>query len=198
MSAPYIRPGRALVEAEDAGHVDQREEVDDAEPAAAAAERRGQVQPAAGRGRGGSARTPTGPSRSRRAAARSVPRSRTNSRIRIADRDGRQPEDDRRAAPADRGDQRHADERDDDGPDVAAGDMGADREPAPLGRELLGQQAVADRMLGRPADPRRDVRDGVRHEARRERRSARTRHRTGSRRSRAAGGARRPGSARRS
>jgi len=29
----------------------------------------------------------------------------------------------------------------------------ADREPAPIRRELLGQQAVADRMLRRPADP---------------------------------------------
>ena len=72
-------------------------------------------------------------------------------------------------APADRRDERDADERDDDGADVPAGDVGADGEPATLGRELLGQQTVADRVLRRPADPRRDVRDGVGHEARRER-----------------------------
>ena len=47
--------------------------------------------------------------------------------------------------------------RDDDRADVAAGDVGADREPAPLGRELLGEQAVADRVLRRAADPRHDV-----------------------------------------
>ncbi len=49
--------------------------------------------------------------------------------------------------------------------DVAAGDVGADREAAPLGRELLGEQAVADRVLRRAADARRDVRDGERDEA---------------------------------
>ena len=62
-------------------------------------------------------------------------------------------------APADGGDERHADDRHDDGADVAAGDVGADGEAAPLRRELLGQQAVADRVLRRAADARRDVRD---------------------------------------
>ena len=51
-----------------------------------------------------------------------------------------------------------AEEGHDDGPDVAAGDVGADREAAPLRRELLGEQAVADRVLRRAADPRQDVR----------------------------------------
>ncbi len=74
--------------------------------------------------------------------------------------DGRQAEHDRGAAPADRGDQRHADEGHDHRPDVAAGDVGADREASPLRRELLGQQAVADRVLRRAADPRQDVGDG--------------------------------------
>ena len=40
------QPGRRLVEAEDLGHVDQREEVDHAEAAAAATQGRRQVQPA--------------------------------------------------------------------------------------------------------------------------------------------------------
>jgi hypothetical protein len=37
-------------------------------------------------------------------------------------------------------------------------------EPAALGRELLGQQAVADRVLWRAADPRHDVGDAERQE----------------------------------
>ena len=37
-------------------------------------------------------------------------------------------------------------------PDVAAGDVGADGEAASLDRELLGEQAVADRVLWRTAD----------------------------------------------
>ena len=44
--APYIRPGRLVVEADDARQVDQREQVDDPEPAAAAAEDRRQEHPA--------------------------------------------------------------------------------------------------------------------------------------------------------
>jgi pyruvate,water dikinase len=44
-------------------------------------------------------------------------------------------------------DQAVADDRNGDGADVPAGDMGTDRKAAPLGRELLGQQAVADRVL---------------------------------------------------
>ncbi len=83
--------------------------------------------------------------------------------------DGRQTESDRRASPADREDQRRSDHRDDDGPDISASDVCADREPASFGRELLGQQAVADRMLRRPADARGDVRDGECGERRRER-----------------------------
>ena len=39
------QPGRPFVEADDPGHVEQREQVDDAETAPAAAERGGQVQP---------------------------------------------------------------------------------------------------------------------------------------------------------
>ena len=53
---------------------------------------------------------------------------------------------------------------DDDRPDVAAGDVGADREAAPILWELLGEQAVADGMLRRAADPRRDVGDRERGE----------------------------------
>ena len=38
-------------------------------------------------------------------------------------------------------------------PDVPTGDVRADREPTPLGRELLGEEAVPDRVLRRAADP---------------------------------------------
>ncbi len=51
-----------------------------------------------------------------------------------------------------------------DRPDVAAGDVGADREAPAVLRELLGEQPVADRVLRRSADPRRDVDDGKRRE----------------------------------
>jgi hypothetical protein len=44
--------------------------------------------------------------------------------------------------------------------------VGADREAAPFGRELFGQQAVADRVLRRATDARRDVRDREGHEVR--------------------------------
>ena len=44
-------------------------------------------------------------------------------------------------------DQRRPDDGDEDRPDVAAGDVGTDREPASLRRVLLGEQPVADRVL---------------------------------------------------
>ena len=72
-------------------------------------------------------------------------------------------------APVERRDQRDADQRHDHRADIAARDVGADREPAPFGRELLGEQAVADRMLGRAADPPDDVGDRERDEVGRER-----------------------------
>ena len=61
--------------------------------------------------------------------------------------------------------QRHAEQRDDDRADVAAGDVRGDREPAAVGRELLGEEAVADRVLRRAADARQDVGHGERQEA---------------------------------
>ena len=79
------------------------------------------------------------------------------------------PKHDRGTTPADGRDQRRTDDGDDDRPDVPAGDVRADREAATFRRELLGQQAVAHGVLGRPADPRHDVRDRERREARRER-----------------------------
>ena len=75
------------------------------------------------------------------------------------DCDGRQSEEDGRTPPPDSGDERRPDDRDDDRADVAAGDVGADGEAASLRRELLGQQAVADRVLGEP--PIRDVIFGI-------------------------------------
>ena len=59
----------------------------------------------------------------------------------------------RRAAPADRRDERRPDERDNHRPDIAARDVGADREPAPLRRELLGEETVPDRVLWGTSDP---------------------------------------------
>ena len=85
--------------------------------------------------------------------------SRTNSRIASAIDDRRDPEDDRRRPPAEGAISAAPDERHDHRADVAAGDVGADREAAPLRRELLGEEAVADRVLRRPADPRHDVDD---------------------------------------
>ena len=68
----------------------------------------------------------------------------------------RERDDDRRDAerhhhqpPAERGDHRRPDDCHDDGPDIAAADVGADREATPVLGELLGQQPVADRMLRR-------------------------------------------------
>ena len=43
--------------------------------------------------------------------------------------------------------------------DVAAGDVGADGEAPPLGWELLGEEAVPDRMLRRATDAGDDVRE---------------------------------------
>src|SRR3970282_58390 len=59
-----------------------------------------------------------------------------------------------------RGDEPGADEGDDDGPHVPAGDVRGDRETVSLGRELLGQPTVSHRMLGRPSDPGREVGGG--------------------------------------
>ena len=47
------------------------------------------------------------------------------------------------------------DDRDHDRPDVAAGDVGADGEAPTFRRELLGEEAVADRDAAGAADPRR-------------------------------------------
>ena len=81
------------------------------------------------------------------------------------DEHGRDAEDDRGAAPARERDERHADHRHDDRAEIATRDVGTDRESASLGRELLGQQAVADRVLRRTTDPRDDIRDGEGEEA---------------------------------
>jgi hypothetical protein len=59
------------------------------------------------------------------------------------------------------------DRQDEDGAHVPARDVRADREPATCRRELLGEQAVADRVLRRPADTREDVGHRERYEARR-------------------------------
>ena len=175
----------------------QREQVHDAEPAAGPAQHRRQVQPAQVPVAGDPPeRRPDGAAGLRGCPVRAGLADEQQDRD--GDRDGRQPERDRGAAPADRGDQRRADDRDDDRPDVAAGDVGADREAAPLRRELLGQQAVADRMLGRSADPRHDVRDRERREARRERLEREPAAEQEPADSRAGGAARRPGSGRRS
>src|SRR3989304_3717142 len=64
---------------------------------------------------------------------------------------GGEPDQAARPAPADTGDQPRPEERDGDGAHVAARDVGADGEAAPVGRGLLGQQAVAGR--GRRAPP---------------------------------------------
>ena len=83
--------------------------------------------------------------------------------------DRRDPEQHDGLAPAEVGDEPRPEDRHDDGPEVPAGDVGADREPAPVLRELFGQQPVADRVLRRPADPRHDVDRGKRREGRRRR-----------------------------
>ena len=91
---------RRSVEADDERQVDQREQVDDAEPAAAAAQDRGQVQPAqvavaqdpSERGADGAAGPGGGPVRA------ALP---DEHQDRDRDGDRRHPEDDRRAAPAD-------------------------------------------------------------------------------------------------
>ena len=57
-----------------------------------------------------------------------------------------------RGLPAHGEQQSAADERHEHRPDVAAGDVGADREAAPLGRVDVGQQGVADRVLRAGAD----------------------------------------------
>ena len=156
MSTPYMRFGRRARQADHAGQVEQREQVDDAEPATAAAEHRGEVDPAVV----GVAEDVRNASRTLPwaiAARRSTPLSRTNSRIASAMRTAGIPNKTTTHAPAEGRDQRRADERDDDRSDVAAADVGADRKAAPLLGKLLGQQAVADRVLRRAADPRRDV-----------------------------------------
>ena len=178
--------GRRLVDAEDPGQVDQGEQVHHPEPAPAAAEHRGEVQPAQVGSRAGSAPKAERTLPPATAAARSVPRSRTNSRIAMAMTMAgspktidapRQPTAAMSGTPI---------ERDHHRADVAAGDVRADREPAPLRRELLGEQAVADRVLLRAADPRQDVRDGEGARSRWRTPGRRTRRRTGSRRSPAA------------
>ena len=197
ISSAVHQPRCRFVEAEDLDQVDEREEVDHTEAAPAAAERRGEVEPA----QVAVAQDP--PERLADAAARQRRRPvraalADEEQDRDADRDGRQPEHDRGAAPADRRDERNADQCHDHRANVPARDVGADREAAPFGRELLGQQAVADRVLRRAADARRDVRDGEASGSRWPEPGPPSRHRTGSRRTRAAGGARRSASGRRS
>ncbi len=142
------QPGRRLRQAEDLGHVDEREQVDDAEPAATATEGRRQIQPAqVAVGKDVAKRRADGPAG---ASGRAIGAALTDEdEDEDGDDDGRYPEEDRCATPADGRDERRTDERDHDGADVAARDVGADREPAPLGRELLREQAVADRVLRR-------------------------------------------------
>ena len=162
---PYIRPVSGPLEVEHARQVEQREQVHDAEAATAAAEDRGQVDPARSRvAQDRPERLPDAAPGDGR--GRSAPVSRTRMRIASAIDDRRDPEERRRpSASRRRDDQPRPGEGDDDRPDVAAGDVGADREAAPLRRELLGQQAVADRMLRRATDPRQDVDDRERREA---------------------------------
>ena len=190
--------GRRLVEADHLGQVDQREQVDHAEPAAPATQHGRQVQPAAGRGRAGCDRRPSGRLPSARAAARSVPRSRTNSRIAIAMTMAGMPKTIDAPRQPTNGDERRADQRDDDGPDVAPRDVGADREPAAF---AAGTARRAGRCRPGAAASHRCATGCSGSRTTRTRwpaPAARTRHRTGSRRSRAAGAATRPGSAPRS
>ena len=149
---------------EDAGQVDEREQVHDPEAAPAAAQRGGEVEPAqVAVAEDPAERRPDGPAREGRRTVGAALAHEEQDEDR--DGDGRQPERDRGAPPAVDRDDRDADERHDHGPDVATGDVRADGETAPFGRELLGQQPVADRVLGRATDARRDVRDGEGREA---------------------------------
>ena len=63
------------------------------------------------------------------------------------DDDGRDAEHDDRTTPAEVGHQPRASDGDDHGTQVPAGNVSGDREPAAVLRELLRQEAVADRML---------------------------------------------------
>ena len=164
ISAAVHRPVRALRRGPALAEVDEQEQVDDAEPSAAATKHRREVQPA----QVAVAEDP--PDRVADIAAGDGSRP---VRAALADQredrdrgDGReQPEHDRRAAPAEGGKQRHADQRDDDRADVATGDVRGDREPTAMGRELFGEEPVADRVLRRPADPGQHVGHGEGQEA---------------------------------
>ncbi len=155
--------GRRLVEPKDPGQIDEREQVHDAQAAPAATEDRREEQPA-------QVAVGDDPAQSVPAAAAGDSRG----PVRAAFADERQDaqsdqgrghaEHDRHAAPAERGEHRRPDDRDDDRAQVPAGDMGADRKPAAGRRELLGEEAVPDRVLRRPTDPGEDRRDRERDE----------------------------------
>ncbi len=140
------------------GHVQQRVQVRDPEPAAAATEHRREVGPA----HGGIAQRGTCCLAHGSLAYRGDPIGTglvDPAQDRQRDERRRDSEQHGGASPADSGEHRRTEDRRHDGADVAAGDVRADREPAALGRELLRQQTVADRMLWRAADARDDVRE---------------------------------------
>ena len=107
------QPVGGRVEAEDLGQVEEHEQVHDAEPSPAAAEHRREVEPAqVVVAEDAPERRADGAAGARRRPVRATLADEDQDRD--GDRDRRQPERDRRAAPADRGDERHADEGDDD------------------------------------------------------------------------------------
>ncbi len=152
---------------QDLGEVERDEDVDHAQPAAAAAEHRRQVQPAQV---AIEPDRPEGVPHPARGHGRRAVAARLADEGHDAQRDehGRDAEEDERPAPAPAGDQPGAEQRHDDRPDVAASDVGADGEAPTLRRELLGQQAVADRVLGRSADACHDQATTEGHDARRQ------------------------------
>ncbi len=190
--------GRRLVEPDDPGQVDQREQVDDAEPATAAAERPRSGTASAGRGRAGSARTRTGRCRSATAAARSVPRSRTSSRIAIAMAMAGSPnttDAPRQPTAAMSGTPMSATMT---VPTLPPAMWALIANPRRSGGNCSASRPLPTGCWGEPPIRESDVRDREGQEARREAPGARSRRRTGSRRRRAAAAARRPGSAPRS
>ena len=151
------QPRERLAEADHLGEVDQHEEVDDTQPSPAPAQDRGQVQPAqvavVGNRPVGVPHAPGGDGGGPISAALA-----DEQEDRDRDRERREPEHDRRAAPAEHDDDRRPDDRHDDRADVSTRDVGADREAPPLWRKLLGQEAVAHGVLRRATDAGQDVR----------------------------------------